>query len=102
MRRCLASWRSLRKSELGYIVATAISQRGKMIEWQVNALQGETRTMKILLSKRPMWATVIAASLAAATGASAADKAAGPIRSTDEECSDFLERVRSAWLRHLR
>src|SRR5947199_2670475 len=74
MRRCLASWRSLRKSDLGYIVATGISHRGKMIEWQVNALQGETRTMKILLAKRPIWATVIAASLAAATAASAADK----------------------------
>src|ERR1700716_3178459 len=36
--------------------------------------QGETTTMKILLSKRPMWATVIAASLSAETGVSAADK----------------------------
>jgi ABC-type branched-subunit amino acid transport system substrate-binding protein len=36
--------------------------------------QGETKTMKILLSKRPMWAMVIAASLSAATGVSAADK----------------------------
>src|SRR3982074_3344960 len=36
--------------------------------------QGETTTMNILLSKRPMWATVIAASLSAATSVSAADK----------------------------
>src|SRR6195952_2640891 len=36
--------------------------------------QGETRTMKILLSKRQMWATVIAAFLSATIGVSAADK----------------------------
>src|SRR6201985_1453738 len=36
--------------------------------------QGETRTMKILLSKRPIWATLIAASLSVATAVSAADK----------------------------
>src|SRR5436305_3178190 len=36
--------------------------------------QGETRTMKILLSKRPIRATVIAAALTVATGISAADK----------------------------
>src|SRR3954463_12693338 len=36
--------------------------------------QGETRTMKILLLKRRIWATMIAASLSAATGVSAADK----------------------------
>src|ERR1700755_2505535 len=36
--------------------------------------QGETRTMKILLSRRPLWATVMAASLSAATAVSAADK----------------------------
>jgi len=35
--------------------------------------QGETTTMKIL-ARRPMWATVIAVSLAVATGVSAADK----------------------------
>src|SRR3978361_424426 len=36
--------------------------------------QGETRTMKILLSKHPIRAAVIAASLSAATAVSAADK----------------------------
>src|SRR4030081_1484487 len=36
--------------------------------------QGETKTMKIFLSNRPMWATVIAASLSVATAVPAADK----------------------------
>src|SRR3954467_8354400 len=36
--------------------------------------QGETRTMKILLSKRPIRATVIAATLTVATAVAAADK----------------------------
>src|SRR6201747_119904 len=46
--------------------------------------QGETRTMKILLSKRPIWATVIAASLSVATAVSAADKKDDPGSSDTE------------------